>query len=172
MRDLQACLARCLIKTGDASHLGAPPPVYRCNSNQKIRCAIYRNVCKSLSSHFIRKLNLSYMAHGHEPNRGLPGVCGWEEQKLGRGIRTNGLSKRSKASQPSIFGVLGRMNRPRLSCFSQPQTPEQGQRRSWSVGVFETWSCVAACSYYEERHVPCDSGIAAWSTRVCHTSAL
>jgi len=37
--------------------------------------------------------------------------------QLGRGIRTNGLSKRSKASQPSIFGVLGRMNRPQLSCF-------------------------------------------------------
>jgi len=45
------------------------------------------------------------------------GVCGWEEQKLGIGIRTNGLSKRSKASQSSIFGVLGRMNRPQLSCF-------------------------------------------------------
>ncbi len=45
------------------------------------------------------------------------GVCGWEEQKRGRGIETNGLSKRSKASQPSIFGVLGRLNRPQLSCF-------------------------------------------------------
>src|SRR5258708_37713334 len=45
------------------------------------------------------------------------GVCGWEEQKRGRGIETNGLSKRSKASQPSIFGVLGRMNRPQLSYF-------------------------------------------------------
>jgi|GEM_PF-3718356 len=33
-------------------------------------------------------------------------------------------------------------------------------------GVFETCSFVAACSYYEERHVPSDSGTAAWSTRV------
>ena len=53
----------------------------------------------------------------HQEDHGEVGVCGWEEQQLGRRIRTNGLSKRSKASQPSIFGVLGRMNRPQLSYF-------------------------------------------------------